>query len=279
LRRSTLSSRRPMNRLVFVILLASGSLGALASFLSPRSRAVLLQDGFPSPGRRAAGIVLIALALLLTVILPFAGGLAGGPPDTARLSLVSLFAVHAILLVFLAGYFALSGQRRPAEFLKLTSARPLADISEGVLVGVFGWVVTILGAAAVAIFWFAVRGKLATAGGPTSGIPPTIAWILAQSVWVRIAIVVSAMTVEELFFRSFLQTRVGPVASTLMFTAAHGVYGQPLLLVGILAISTVLSVAFVRYKNALPCIAAHGTFDAIQMFVVIPGVAKLMGGS
>jgi membrane protease YdiL (CAAX protease family) len=268
-----------MNRSVFVILLAAGGLGVLISFLRARSRAVFEQDGFAAPGRKTAAVVLLALVLLLTVIIPFAGGLAGGPPDAARLSLVSLFAVHGILLVFLACYFALSGHRRPAEFLKLTSPRPLADISEGLLIGVFGWVVTLLGAATVAIFWFVLRGKNLTSGPPASGIPPTIVWILAQSVWVRIAIVVSAMTVEELFFRAFLQTRVGPVASTLMFTAAHGVYGQPLLLVGILAISTVLSVAFSRYKNALPCIAAHGTFDAIQMFVVIPGVAKLISGS
>ena len=89
------------------------------------------------------------------------------------------------------------------------------------------------------------------------------------------------MIVEELFFRSFLQTRVGPVASTLMFTAAHGVYGQPLVLVGILVISTVLSVAFVLYRNVLPCIVAHGVFDAIQMFVVIPVVVRRsrVGGS
>jgi len=80
--------------------------------------------------------------------------------------------------------------------------------------------------------------------------------------------------VEELFFRSFLQTRVGPVAATLMFTAAHGVYGQPLVLVGILVISTVLSIAFVIYGNVLPCIIAHGTFDAIQMFVLIPLALK-----
>lgn len=268
-----------MNRSLFLVLLALGSLGVLISFLRARSRAVFEQDGFASPGRKTAAVVLLALVLLLTVILPFAGGLAGGPPDSTRLSLVSLFAVHGILLAFLACYFALSGHRRAAEFLKLTSSRPLADLSEGLLIGVFGWVVTLLGAAAVAIFWFALHGKIVASGPPASGIPPTIAWILAQSVWVRIAIVLSAMTVEELFFRAFLQTRVGPVASTLMFTAAHGVYGQPLLLAGILVISTVLSVAFLRYKNALPCIAAHGTFDAIQMFVVIPGVAKLIGGS
>ncbi len=82
------------------------------------------------------------------------------------------------------------------------------------------------------------------------------------------------MFVEEFFFRSFLQTRVGPLAATLMFTAAHGAYGQPLVLVGILVISTVLSVALVLYRNVLPCIVAHGVFDAIQMFVVIPLVLK-----
>ena len=42
------------------------------------------------------------------------------------------------------------------------------------------------------------------------------------------------------------------------------------MLVGILVISTVLSVTFARYRNVLPCIVAHGVFDAIQMFVVIP---------
>src|SRR5262249_41211127 len=68
----------------------------------------------------------------------------------------------------------------------------------------------------------------------------------------------------------FLQPRVGAVAATLMFTAAHGAYGQPLMLVGILVISTVLSITFARSRSVLPCIAAHGVFDAIQMFVVIP---------
>jgi len=93
---------------------------------------------------------------------------------------------------------------------------------------------------------------------------------VSRPLWMKLLIVVSAMVVEELFFRSFLQTRVGAVAATLMFTAAHGVYGQPLMLIGILVISTVLSVTFARYRNVLPCIAAHGVFDAIQMFAVIP---------
>jgi hypothetical protein len=32
----------------------------------------------------------------------------------------------------------------------------------------------------------------------------------------------------------------------------------------------VLSVTYATYRNVLPCIVAHGVFDAIQMFVVIP---------
>ena len=79
---------------------------------------------------------------------------------------------------------------------------------------------------------------------------------------------------DSFFLRAFLQPRVGAVAATLMFTAAHGAYGQPLVLVGILVISTVLSVTFALYGNVLPCIVAHGVFDSIQMFVLIPLALK-----
>ncbi len=105
-----------------------------------------------------------------------------------------------------------------------------------------------------------------------------IVWLIGQPVWVKVLIVVSAMVVEELFFRAFLQTRVGPVAATLMFTAAHGAYGQPLVLVGILVIATVLAITFSIYRNVLPCIVAHGVFDAIQMFVIIPLAMRSLPG-
>ena len=51
---------------------------------------------------------LLAGVLLLTVAIPFAGGLAGAQPETKELSLVSVFAVHGMLLFFLACYYALS---------------------------------------------------------------------------------------------------------------------------------------------------------------------------
>jgi len=255
--------------LVFLFLLAAGCLGILLSFARARSRAVFAEDGFTERPRRTLAVALLAAVLTLTVAIPFAGGFAGAQPEAEDLTVVSLFAVHAILLFFLGCYFALSSRRSLADFLKVRSARPAADLSAGLLIGLAGWLLTILVALAVLGVWLLLRRS--TPGAPPgSPVSPTILWIISQPVWVKIAIVLSAMVVEELFFRSFLQTRVGPLAATLMFTAAHGVYGQPLVLIGILVISAVLSLTFVLYGNVLPCIVAHGAFDAVQMFVVIP---------
>jgi len=264
--------------LVFLLLLLAGCAGITLSFARARSRAVFAEDGFTEPGRRTIAVSLLAAVLLLTVAIPFAAGFAGAQPEAEDLTVLSLFAVHAILLFFLACYYALSGRRSLADFLKIRSSRPLADLSSGILVGAAGWLVTILAAVGVVGLWWLLR-RSAPGAEESPSVSPTILWIVAQPVWVKISIVVSAMVVEELFFRSFLQTRVGPVAATLMFTAAHGAYGQPLVLIGILVISAVLSVTFVLYGNVLPCIVAHGVFDAIQMFVMIPLMTRAVAGA
>jgi Type II CAAX prenyl endopeptidase Rce1-like len=255
--------------MTFVLLVAAGSLGILLSFAQTRSRAVLEEDGFEEPGRRAVAMGLLGGVLLLTVAIPFAGGLAGAQPETKELSLVSVFAVHGMLLFFLACYYALSGRHSVAEFLRLRSEHPAVDLVRGAFIGLSGWLLTIVTAMLLLGVWYLVAHRLG-AESEGSAISPTIVWLVSRPLAVKLLIVVSAMVVEELFFRSFLQTRVGPVAATLMFTAAHGAYGQPLMLIGILVISTVLSITFARFRNVLPCIAAHGVFDAIQMFVVIP---------
>lgn len=264
-----------MNNLVLGFLLAAGCAGIAIAFARARSRAAFAQDGLTRPSRRAAAITLLGVILLLTVVVPFAGGMAGGQPSTKDLTLVTLFGVHFLLALFLLSYYALSGRRPISEFLRLRSRRPVADFSSGVLIGFAGWFLTIVVLLLVVASWILLRRQGLEV--PAREISPTILWLVSQPLWIRIAIVVSAMIVEELFFRSFLQTRVGPVAATLMFTAAHGVYGQPLVLLGILVISLVLSATFALYGNVLPCIAAHGTFDAIQMFVLIPLAVKPMG--
>ncbi|HTO86105.1 MAG TPA: CPBP family intramembrane glutamic endopeptidase [Thermoanaerobaculia bacterium] len=269
-----------------ILLLLLGGGGILLSFLRARSRAVFAQDGFSTLGRpatagellrRVAAMLLLAGVLLLTVAIPFALGMAGTEPEARDLSYVSLFGVHATLALFLVCYYLLSGHRSVAGFLCLRSGRPLADLTAGIFIGAAGWLLTILLAALFVGLWYLLAG--APPGGeaaPASHVAPMIVWLVARPAAVKIAIICSAMFIEEFFFRSFLQTRVGPLAATLMFTAAHGAYGQPIVLIGILVISTVLSAAFMLYRNVLPCIVAHGVFDAIQMFVVIPLVLRAL---
>ncbi|MGH9368674.1 MAG: CPBP family glutamic-type intramembrane protease [Thermoanaerobaculia bacterium] len=261
-----------MKGVLFAVLLLLGSAGILLSFLRARSRAVFALEGFTSVGRRVAAVLLLALVLLLTVAIPFAVGFAAPEPEAPELSFVSLFGVHAILALFLLCYYLLSGRRSVAEFLRLQSERPMLDLTAGIFIGAAGWLLTILLAALFVGLWVLLKGVPpgTEAGAPASRVSPMIVWLIAQPIAVKIAAVCSAMFVEALFFRSFLQTRVGPLAATLMFTAAHGAYGQLFVLVGILVISTVLSGALKLYRNVLPCILAHGVFDAIQMFVVIP---------
>ena len=114
------------NTLVFLFLLIAGCAGITLSFARARSRAVFVEDGFHEPGRRTVAVTLLAAVLLLTVAIPFAGGFAGAQPDTADLTVVSLFAVHAILVFFLVCYYALSDRHSLADFFKIRSTRPLA---------------------------------------------------------------------------------------------------------------------------------------------------------
>jgi hypothetical protein len=267
-----------MKGLFFWSLLLLGSGGVLLSFLRARSRAVLALDGLTTPARRSTAMFLLAVVLLLTVVLPFAGGFLGTSEPAApsgKVSLVSLFGVHVVLALFLVCYYFLSGHRSVADFLRLKSVRPGSDLASGVAIGGGVWLLNLVIAIVGVAVWQAVSGGPGEAAGAPK-LSPMIVSIATAPVAIRVGVVVSAMFVEEFFFRSFLQTRVGPLAATLMFTAAHGVYGQPLLLVWILIVSTALSAALALYRNVLPCIVAHGVFDAIQMFLVIPIALKAL---
>ena len=146
-----------MNNLVFGVLLAVGCTGILVSFVLARRRGVFAQDGFAEPSRRSAAVILLGAVLLLTVAIPFAGGLAGNRADTKNLTVVSLFLVHFILIGFLAFYYLLSGHRSVPEFLKLRSRRPAADLSAGLLIGLAGWLLTIVALVAIVFLWFVLK--------------------------------------------------------------------------------------------------------------------------
>jgi membrane protease YdiL (CAAX protease family) len=236
-------------------------------------RGLLSCDRFPGAGAKyfAYGWLLLFMVLLASMVT----GSALQPARAEQLATApfyTLFALHAILVVFLIGWWAASGRPPLREFLNIRHERPAEVVAIGVSVGVGGWIITITAAMLVAML-LSGAGVLDEAPEP----PAMIGWMAALPVWKKALIVLSAMTVEEFFFRSFLQKRIGLVASTILFALAHFTYGNPLLLIGVTVISIIIGIAFWRTKNVIPGIIAHGVFDAIQLFVIVPFAVKMMG--
>src|SRR4051812_40105636 len=142
----------------------------------------------------------------------------------------------------------------------------------GLAIGLGGWIFTITLALMIALILRAT-GVLPKDMQPS----PMIAWMAAFPAWKKATVVLSAMTIEEAFFRGWLQKRVGLILSTILFATAHFGLGQPFLLIGVGLISLIIGFTFYRTKNLIPGVIAHGVFDAVQLFVIIPIAFKATG--
>lgn len=222
-----------------------------------------LRDEFDSGARAAVGFVLLAAVLVLCVFYPAATA-DSIHIDLQAVSLPDLFIGHAVLTIFLLGWWLL---RRPEPLLRFLHLDTfvVSDIGYGVWLGAMGWVVTILITAAVAAIVSQIQVP-----DEVPKAPEVMIWIATLPAWEKAIIVLVAMTVEEGFFRAFLQSRVGWISSSVLFAIGHASYGLPLMILSVLIISLVMGWSFRRNGRLLPCIMAHGTFDAIQLFVIMP---------
>ena len=256
-----------MTSFQFYLLFGVGVPLLVTSVVLAQRRGAFSPDRFPSVVRKRIALVLLVLVLTATVLVPTAAG--GGDVDPSGLSFLRVFAGQALLIAFLAAWWILAGRPPLLDFLALRTARPFAEAGAGICLGLIGWTLTLVAGIVLAI----ILG-LAGVKAPQS-IPPLIHWIAALPWQKRALIVLCAMTVEEFHFRSFLQTRFGPVVASIFFLLAHGGYGEPLFLLGLTAITAVLSIAFRKTGAVVASIFAHGTFDAIQLFVVLPWALKV----
>jgi membrane protease YdiL (CAAX protease family) len=230
-------------------------------------------DRFPSPAAKIAAYAWLALLLFGLAILVIGSAMhTPTASELAKIPFYSLFLLHGVLIVFLVGWWLLTGRPPLREFLSLRRGDGVEMTMIGFAVGVGGWIFTIIMALLLAAI-LSASGLMPKPGQP----PPMIAWMAALPLWKKALVVLSAMTVEEAFFRGWLQKRIGLIASTVLFAVAHSGFGQPLLLIGVALISLVIGFTFYRTKNLLPGIIAHGVFDGIQLFVVIPVLFRMMG--
>ncbi|MCX8072968.1 MAG: CPBP family intramembrane metalloprotease [Candidatus Binatia bacterium] len=189
-----------------------------------------------------------------------------------------LFLNHFVLALFLLLWW---GFRRDetrsfetlAAFLFLRWDRSL--LRTRVLVGLFGgfvaWVATLAAVGVFAGIW------LETTKTPPPEVPEVFVWIVGLSYSQKAAIILIAMTIEEAFFRAFLQPRLGLLMSSLCFALSHFSYGLPLAVFGVFVVSLLFGLLFRWAKHLLPSIMAHGVFDAVQLFLVLPWALEHSG--
>lgn len=245
------------------------SLSALA-LLALTGRLTFLVTEFPRRGRRLVAALLFAAVLLAAVFLPTVSG-RGQDIEVDAIWFPSLFAGHVVLTAFLLVWWRL----RPipgalSRFLLLDSVS-WEDIRHGVWIGSMGWVLTIVATAVAAML------MRETSGAPTTTeIPAVMIWLATLPVTYKLVVIAVAMTVEEGFFRAFLQTRVGWIPSSILFALGHAGYGLPMMLFSVFVISLVIGWTLRRRGRLLPCIVAHGVFDAIQLLIIMPVAVKMI---
>lgn len=279
-------------RLVLAFVLAAGTAVLVDRWTEARG---YLPPGFERLWRRGAALVLLAGIFLLGVFLPVAlFGVERAPLSPEDLTTLDVFVLQGLLLLTVVLWFLLGFAGSPTREgagteaadgasaglrglagafgrqFGLRARNPWAELGVGAAAGAAGWVLAILLMLAVVALVWALGGEEYLPTEP----PELIPWVAGLPILVRVAIGVTAGVVEELFFRGFLQPRVGIALSSALFVLAHLSYDQPFMLVGIAALS-LLFAWLVRWRRSIvAAITAHAVFDLIQLLIVVPEVLK-----
>lgn len=296
---TSVSDVQLMGRLLVAILLGSG----MALWVQRGSRRAPPPPGFSEPIRNLMAAAVLALTLFLGVFVPLATFDLPQDVDIESLGYGQLFLSHGLLLasvILWAGLGWSGGRSRRATVRRLpasvpgdaeleapdagwvrglrlaTGRRLFEELRAGLLAGLGAW-------AAVLASMLALGTVLALTGRGAEWLEappsPLIVFLAGLPVIARVAVSVSAGVVEELFFRGLLQPRIGIGASTACFVLGHLSYEQPLMLVGLVVLSTIYGVLARRRGNIWASVIAHTLFDMVQLLIVIPATLASGGVS
>lgn len=259
-------------------LLAAGLAIAFLALLAATGRLRSLREEFPSPLTWGLALLALFTVLVTTVFYPTVAPGHVADVDTATLAFPTLFLGHLLLVAFLFGWWRLGWPQPLGRFLRLeqTTAR---DVVFGFGVGAAAWILALL-ASGVVTLAMAALGLAPSGGAGALEVPELLLWLAELPAWKKAIVVLVAMTVEEGFYRAFLQPRVGWWTASLLFALSHAGYGLPNLLASVFVVALVIGWAFRQSGTLVPCIIAHGVFDAIQLFIVMPlAVQALRAGA
>jgi membrane protease YdiL (CAAX protease family) len=248
------------------------SLGCVAALAAAGRRPYVVE--FRERWRQTLAALLLIGILAIAVLHPVTsfGEALEIEPDTLWFPM--LFFGHLLLATFLFVWWRLCGELRLGAFLHLSRHNLREKVRRGIVAGCQGWLLTVLVTMSVGGV-VAATGKVST----ESEIPPLIVWLADLPIVDKLIIVAVAMSVEEAFFRGFLQPRFGLVVSSILFALSHFSYGLPFMIVGVFTISLVIGRSFERSGDLLPCMIAHGIFDGIQLVIILPLAVHMWTGT
>lgn len=242
----------------------------------------LLPPGFRVPWRRAAGSGILALVFWIGVFQSVGQIGIEQELDLSAASPLLLFLLHGILLVALTLWLSLgyagvdsATEQALAPVLGLRAHSPAKEVAAGLGAGLLTWPMLIVVAGLTMLILVAVGAEELV----PEEAPEMVVWIVALPLGWKIAIAASAGFVEELFFRGFLQPRIGIGLSTLLFVLAHLSYDQPFMLVGITMLSFLFAGLVWWRQNIWAAVVAHFLFDLVQLVFVIPWALRETGGT
>jgi len=136
----------------------------------------------------------------------------------------------------------------------------------------------LVGAATALLFLFALGAVLMGAQQLGIDVDSELSGVIAENMTPLLLVAVPALSAvsEELFFRGYIQMHLAswrgqllaiPV-SALLFGVAHLAYRHPVQVFAPLAFGVVLGLLMLRYRNVLAPMAAHFTFNFVQLAAV-----------
>ncbi len=159
-----------------------------------------------------------------------------------------------------------------ADQLGLSARDVGAELSVGLAAGVVGWLGVLSAALLMGLLVTKAGGEHLLSQEPAE----QIVWLASLPVGLRLGVALAAGTVEELFFRGFLQPRIGIALSTALFVGAHLAYGELFMLFGVSLLSLYYAWLVAWRRSIWAAMAAHFLFDAVQLLVIIPAVLKAL---